>query len=160
MDRTITVIRTCKVPFETIADQLATDPARVLQPATNAATAVTNDIVLTLDSKWAWFDIHEDVHVQVGELSRGRTTELPLSWHADEHKRLLPAVDGHLSLYPLSSAYTEITYAGHYTPPSGLFSSIGERLAGRRVIEATIGHMLDEIVAHLEQQNPTPAAIH
>lgn len=160
MERTVAVARTCNLPLEVIADQLETNAAAVLQPATAAAVVMTNDIVLTLDSKWAWFDLQEDVHARTGELIRSSTeASLPISWEASAHKRLLPAVDGHLGLYPMSGTYTEISFAGHYMPQPGLFATVGERLMGRRVIEAAIGHLLDEIVAHLEQLNPNPAKV-
>lgn len=160
MDRSIFITRTCRRPLAEVVDHLEANAAAVVQSATDAAAGVANDIVVTLDSKWAWFDLHENVQAHVGELTRGvRRTTLPLSWTAAEHKRLLPGVEGQLNLYPLASSYTEVSFSGEYSPPVGLLGSIGERVVRRRVIEAAIGHLLDEVVLRLEQQALAAAGV-
>ncbi|MEL7208915.1 MAG: hypothetical protein AAGK32_11920 [Actinomycetota bacterium] len=160
MDRRIFISRTCHRPVEEVAELLRTNAAAVLQSATDAAVIATNDIVLTLDGKWAWFDLHEEVHAEVGELtSTIRRTSLPLSWRASGHKRLLPGVEGHLNLYPMTSRYTEISFSGEHDPPAGVLDSIGDRVVGRRVIEAAIGHLLDDVVSRLEREAPNPATV-
>lgn len=160
MDKVVTVNRMCNVPFLAAVERLETDAAGVLQPATDAAVEATNDIVLNLESRWAWFDVHEAVTAEVGELSRTWSeARMPLSWKADDHRRLLPSVDGHLALYSTSSKHTEVVYSGHYVPPFGLFSSVSEAVAGRRVMEAAVGHVLDQIVSNLEASDPDRAGV-
>lgn len=160
MHRAIAVTRTCNVGFETAADLLAIDAVVVLRLATDAAVAETNDIVLNLVSKWAWFDVHEPVRADVGELSRTRYEVLVLlSWVADRRRRLLPAVTGHLSVTAISSRHTEVGFVGDYSPPTGLLPSVDERVLGRRVVDAAIGRFLDKVVAHLEQQRPVLAVV-
>lgn len=158
MERSIVVTRICKAPYENIVDQVDCDAPGLIRMATEAAASVANEIVLTLDSKWAWFDVHERVRATVGDLTRSHgEARMPLSWIADAGKRVLPGVEGELTLYAMSAAYTEIGFTGHFTPPPGLVGSASGVLLGRRVARASVGHFLDQIVVHLEQADTTPA---
>ena len=159
MDRSIVVTRTCKVPYKDIVDQFDCDAPGLIRMATEAAASVANDIVLTLDSKWAWFDVHERVRATVGDLTRSTgEARMPLSWIADAGKRVLPGVDGELTFYAMSTSYSEIGFTGRFTPPHGLVGSASGLLLGRRVAQASVGHFLDQLVDHLEQADNTPAA--
>ena len=151
MDKALSVNRICERPFEAVIERLRENPGAVLGRATDSAVEVANEVVLYLESKWAWFDLEESVKAQVGEMSTGTAmAQLPLSWTADRHKRLLPSVDGHLSILALSAKHTELTFVGEYAPPFGILGGIEDFLLGRRVLEAAIGKLVDEIVDQLE----------
>lgn len=160
MERSVAITRTCKVPYGNVVDQFDCDSAGLIRMATESAADVATDIVLTLDSRWAWFDVHERVRATVGELTRSKgEARMNLSWVADVGKRILPGVEGQLTLFAMSASYTEIGFIGRFVPPPGLVGSAGGVLLGRRVAEASLGHLLDQLVAHLEQSNAAPAAL-
>ena len=158
MAQSITVARTCNVPFETVVDQFQCDAPGLIRMATDAAADKASEIVMTLDSRWAWFDVHEQVRAHVGEFSRGRTdAQLELSWAAEAGKRLLPGVDGRVTLFAMSTAHTEVGFSGNFVPPPGLLGNASGVLLGRRVAEASVGHFLDQMVTHLERSAEQPA---
>lgn len=152
MSRSITVARTCNAPFKVVVDELHCDAPGLIRIATDGAAVRASDIVMTLDTGWAWFDIHERVRARVGEFSRTSTEAyLDLAWTAEAGKRLLPGIDGRLTLFAMSTAYTEIGFSGRFIPPPGLLGSASGIVLGRRLAEATVGHFLDQLVDHVEQ---------
>lgn len=160
MERSIAITRTCKVPYSSVVDQFDCDSIGLIRMATESAADVATDIVLTLDSRWAWFDVHERVRATVGDLTRTTgEARMNLSWVADAGKRILPGVEGQLTLFAMSTTYTELGFVGHFVPPPGLVGSASGILLGRRVAEASVGHLLDQLVVHLEQSNTAPAAL-
>lgn len=155
MEKSITVSRTAERSIDSIVDLMEENPGGVVSGATKAAVSTANEVVVHLEGKWAWFDLDESVDAQVGALERDRSmARIPLSWKADRHKRLLPSLTGHLSIYSLSAKHTEISYTATYTPPLGLFGGVEDFLLGRKVLEAVLGRFLDEIVTHVEDNIP------
>ncbi len=141
--------------METVADLLEEDPVKLLTAATDAATTAANEVVVHLEGDWRWFDVNESVEAEIGTIERsGSMARLPLSWKADKHKRLLPSLDGHLSLYSLSKQHTEISYTATYAPPLGLFGGVEDFLLGRRILESVLGRLLDDLVHYIHDQLP------
>ncbi len=125
--------------------------------ATDAAASATNEIVVTLASNWAWFDVHERVRATCGPLERGPTeSTMPIRWLADAGKRILPGVEGELALTVMPSACTNIAFTGRFVPPAGLIGSAGGIVLGRQVAEAAVEQLLDKLVFHVEQSEPSP----
>lgn len=155
MEKSITISRTVERPMGDVTDLLEEDPAKLLATATEAATTAANEVVVHLEGEWRWFDVDESVEAEVGTVERSRSmARLPLSWKANKHKRLLPSLDGHLSLYSLSKMHTEISYTATYAPPLGLFGGVEDFLLGRRILESVLGHLLDNLVDHIEERLP------
>ena len=155
MERTISLSRTCHRPYQSIADLLRSDPTVVLRdPAQTAADAAAKHVV-QLDTVWAWFDHSENVSARLGELTESQgTSQIPLDWEADKHKRLLPNVEGHLLVSPLASHESEIRYSGHYRPPLGVLGGIQDGVVGHRVVESVLTTLLSDIVDHLLEHIP------
>lgn len=160
MNRSIAVSRLCKVPFEMMLDEFEHDAIGLIRAATESAASVANDIVLSLDSRWAWFDVNERVRATVGDLVRRRTdAQLDLAWTAEAGKRILPGVTGKLHLHAMSSTYNELSFTGQYVPPPGLLGNASGAVLGRRIAEAAVGDLLDQIVAHLERRGGVNAEV-
>ncbi len=158
MGKSIVVTRTCRAPLPSVVDQVHSDAAGLIRMATDAAAGITNDIVVSLDNHWAWFDVHERVRVEVGEMDRGMgEARMDLRWRAETGKRLLPGVEGALTLAALSDRYSEVGFAGRFVPPPGLMGSASGVVIGRRVATAAMGHLLDRLVEHIEQAEPDEA---
>jgi hypothetical protein len=155
VERTISLSRTCHRAYQPIVDLLREDTTRVLQGHAQTASEATAKHVVELDTKWAWFDHSETVTARIGDPTEAQgTTEIPLTWVADKHKRLLPNVEGRLIVSPLSSHETEIRYSGHYQPPLGIFGGIHDAVVGHRVVESVLTAVLADIVDHLVENLP------
>ena len=79
---------------------------------------------------------------------------LPIEWHADDTRRILPNVEASIHVTPLISsgpgATSEITLRGTYSPLRTKHRGIVEHALVRRVVDATLHVFLRHLVQDLQ----------
>lgn len=90
-----------------------------------------------------------------------------LSWEPAGHGTLIPDFEGTLELVDCDAG-TEITVAGTYHPPAGVFGAVGDGLVGHRIARQSLTNLVVEmgervrVEAHQRAERhgpgPTPCA--
>lgn len=148
-------------PFGRICDDLETDGPAIVDVATRAAVSFAEDLADYLEDRLGYFDREEPVSVALGEIDRApHEAMIPIEWHADHTRRLLPNVSAAIHLAPIISkgpgATTEITLRGAFAPKSAHHRGPVERALVRRVVDATLHTFLRHLVEELEHPTITP----
>jgi hypothetical protein len=101
-------------------------------------------------------EFSREVVVTLGEPERKRfLTRIPLSWKVPEN-HAFPVFRGFFEVQPQSSRHVQLALLGYYHPPYGIFGAAFDALLGRKIAEATVRHLLEEIaeaVAEREHLN-------
>lgn len=144
------------VPYDDAIAILAERASALLQEATDASVAHTDEVVTHLTVDAGGFEVGRDVVVELGEfdpveLIRAR---LPISWRAASRPALFPSMTGALEVASLSShpPRVQVTILGDYEPPLGVLGSIADSSIGHRVAEAAAHRLVHEVVTRLEAQ--------
>jgi len=92
-----------------------------------------------------------EVTVTVGEADRKRSlTRIPISWRVP-HSEAFPVFQGFFEIQPLSSYDVQIALLGYYHAPFGTIGAAFDAVLGRRIAEATIRHLVEEIAAQIAE---------
>lgn len=104
----------------------------------------------------------EDLHLpKVGALQRavvitvgepthnGALTRIPLSWRVPG-SNAFPVFSGRIEVQPLATYLIELQLSGYYRAPYGLLGALFDELFGRKIAEATIWHVMDDISVAIE----------
>ena len=76
-----------------------------------------------------------------------------LEWHPDPPGPF-PSFTGRLTIRP-AGVETEFTLKGYYEPPLGQFGAAFDAVIGKRIAQATVVHLLDELVKILQTEYRT-----
>ena len=88
-----------------------------------------------------------EVLVTLGEPQRRRAlTRIPVSWRVPD-SAAFPIFKGFFEIQPLSSREIQLALLGYYHPPFGAFGAVFDVALGRKIAEATVGHLIDEVCA-------------
>jgi hypothetical protein len=105
----------------------------------------------------AGLELDRDIHMVVGDLQVGsHSARLPIHWEDRRHRSLFPLLDGTLQFTPVPGRrpITQIAFFGHYRPPLGPLGTLGDTLAGARLVVESVGAFLADLAARLEQAMP------
>jgi hypothetical protein len=149
-------------PYEPVRDALRAGAGEIFNRATKLAENRTGDLVASLSVDLAGIQISKDIEIHIGEISEermgtgelGRVTRIPLEWRAKETPGLFPAMQGTLSVYPLSFTETQLELSGHYDPPMGVLGSALDAVVGHRLAEASVHRFVGEVVELLRRDMP------
>jgi len=97
----------------------------------------------------------KDVVVTLGEPNHESfLTRVPLQWHVPGSS-VFPVFEGFFEIQPEASWQIQLAIIGDYRPPLGAVGALIDAAAGRKIAEATIRHLLNEISSVV--QDPVPA---
>lgn len=154
MRRPLYAYEYAEVRYDDAVALLAEHAPLLLQEATDATVAHTDEIVARLSVDAGGFEVGRDVVIELGafepvEMIRGR---MPLSWRAARRPALFPSMSGALEVASLSTRppLVQVTVLGDYTPPLGVLGSVADSAVGHRVAEAATHRLVHEIVSRLE----------
>jgi hypothetical protein len=108
-------------------------------------------------AKVAGLDLDRDIRMVVGELQVSpHTARIPIHWEDRHHPALFPILEATLEFAPATGRrpITRIAFLGRYRPPLGALGSLGDSLAGGRVVLESVVAFLSDLVARLEEAIP------
>ena len=129
--------------------------------ATTSAAARATSLAATLHVGVGAVEIGVDVRPylkriwedeSVGGLSP--VTRVEIGWKASRAPALFPSMHLELAAWPLSSGETQLEINGEYNPPLGVVGDIIDAAVGHRIAEASLHHLLDDIVAEIQHDLP------
>ena len=99
--------------------------------------------------------LEKEVVVTLGEPNHeSYLTRVPLSWSVPNNGAF-PVFEGFFEIQPEASWQIQLAIIGDYNPPMGALGAVFDAAAGRKIAEATIRHLLDE-VSRVIQDPVTP----
>lgn len=157
-----TYTTTLPVAYDDALEVLAADPARILQEATDRATAATDpttvgtgDLRYPLTCEIAGFELARDVTIEVdpvvpAELLRAT---VPLRWHAAQGAGWFPSVEGSLEVSPTHGdpGHTTLTLRAEHRPPFGVAGSLIHRTVARNVAATALERFLGQLADRLQE---------
>lgn len=147
-----------EAPFDACLRLVVDAPGTVLEPATREAAEVARELVRALGLEHCGHAIGDDVVVEIGALDPTGLTSgaVPLRWHSTSDKPLLfPHLTARLELAAvvLDPPLTEVRVTAAYEPPPAVLDAGAERLALRRLADAALLRLTDEIAATLRRRH-------
>lgn len=109
----------------------------------------------------AGLDLDRDIRMAVGDIQIGpHTARVPIHWEDRRHPGMFPLLEATLEFAPVAGRYpiTQIGFLGRYRPPLGPLGTLGDSLAGSRVVLESVVAFLTDLVARLEQAIPSAAS--
>jgi hypothetical protein len=109
----------------------------------------------TIDAEVAGRRIERDVIVAIGPFTEMGPPlpilKVSLRWHAVDHPKLYPIMDGVLEAYPISGDRTQISLQGHYQPPLGRLGEALDTVALHHIAESSVEHFLETIAGRIRE---------
>ena len=148
-------------PYGEVGDLLRSQALELLQRATTSAAARATSLAATLHVGVGAVEIGVDVspylkRVWEDESVGGLTpvTRVEIGWKASRAPALFPSMHLELTAWPLSSGETQLEITGEYDPPLGLIGDVLDATVGHRIAEASVLHLLDDVVAEIQRDLP------
>ncbi len=92
--------------------------------------------------------IAKTVTLEVGGMGRrGDAYVFPIAWWATGASRLFPRMEGEITVAPIGSARSRISFQGNYEPPLGALGRILDRSVLGRVADSTVKEWMDRLMA-------------
>jgi hypothetical protein len=149
--------------YDRVAAQLRA-PVDLLQRATASAAARAASVVASLRVDIAGVDVgvslqlHTcDVHETSSAPSGSPQLRLELAWTSLRSPGFFPAMLAELSASPVDTGGVQLEFRGSYWPPFGRLGLVFDSALGHRIAEATIQHLLDDVVAQLRRELTEPS---
>jgi hypothetical protein len=159
--RTLRCYQYVNRPYGLVRDLLRTRPLELLQRATTSAAARATSLAASLHVAVGGIEIGVDVrpHLQQvredeGVAGLSPVTRLEIGWEASRTPALFPSMKLELSACPLSSSETQLEIVGEYVPPFGLVGNAIDATVGHRIAEASVHHLLDDVVEQIRRDLP------
>jgi hypothetical protein len=96
-------------------------------------------------------ELSREVSVTIGDpMRKGSLTRIQLSWRVP-HSDAFPVFQGFFEIQPLSSYEIQLALLGYYHAPLGMIGAVFDMVLGRRIAEATVRHLIDEISKSIEE---------
>lgn len=103
-------------------------------------------------------ELAREVTVTIGDPDRKRSlTRIPLAWRVPNND-VFPVFQGFFEVQPLSSYEVQIALLGYYHAPYGGIGAVFDAILGRRIAEATIKHLVDEIAEAIQEPSSVSTA--
>ena len=112
-------------------------------------------------AKLAGLVLDRDLRMVVGDVQISpHTARIPLHWEDLRHPALFPLLEATLEFAPVAGRrpITQIAFLGRYRPPLGPIGTLGDSLAGSRLVLESVVDFLTDLVARLEQAIPRASA--
>lgn len=143
-------------PVASVIEALRRDAFGIFSRATHHARAREHSLGLQLGLELGALHVATDVQLQLGPAQTAQeastphqTTAFPLSWQSAVRPSLFPHMTGQLLVYPLSATETQLEFEGSYEPPLGLFGDAFDAVVGRRIADACVLRLVQDIAAQL-----------
>ena len=81
-------------------------------------------------------------------------TRVSLEWEAGQGANLVPRAVAELTVWAVTPSESRLELEGLYRPPLGVVGNAVDAAVGLRVAEATVGHLLDDVVEELRRDIP------
>ncbi|HVZ32996.1 MAG TPA: hypothetical protein VG963_11250 [Polyangiaceae bacterium] len=158
--RTIRVDGRVHQPFELVRAALLADAKGIFSRASGVASERTEHASSALRVKLAGLEIGKEIQIEMlgsFDLDRPnpscpRETHIELRWSAIGKPALFPILNGELVVQPSGAAETRLELSGNYEPPWGAFGTVLDIVVGRRIAEASVRHLMQDVAAQLEQE--------
>lgn len=114
-------------------------------------------VARSAQAKVAGLDLDRDLCMVVSDLQIGpHTARIPIHWEDLRHPALFPLLEATLEFAPVAGRrpITQIGFLGRYRPPLGPLGTIGDSLAGSRMVLESVVAFLTDLVTRLEQAIP------
>ena len=148
-------------PYEEVGDVLRRRALELLQRATTSAAARATSLAATLHVGVGAVEIGADVRPYLNRIWEDESvgglspvTRVEIGWKASRAPALFPSMHLELAAWPLSSGETQLEINGEYNPPLGVVGDIIDAAVGHRIAEASVLHLLDDIVAEIQHDLP------
>lgn len=112
-------------------------------------------------AKVAGLGLDRDLRMVVGDVQISpHTARIPMHWEDLRHPTLFPLLDATLEFAPVAGRrpITRIAFLGRYRPPLGSLGTVGDSLAGSRLVLESVVDFLTDLVDRLEQAIPRAGA--
>ncbi len=156
--RHVSFFVTVPTPYTVACRLLRDQPELLLQPATEAAAGAHDEPAPVLDVELGVFTFSKELALQVGEFEESteprQRARRKVRWEAAEHPGLYPVMDASIEICPLSGEEVQVKLVGWYRPPLSVVGAVADRLAMRRVADASLQRLFRRLAATLEEASP------
>jgi hypothetical protein len=97
----------------------------------------------------------KNIEEKVADGNSGPATRLQLEWEAATAPGFFPFMKADLSVYPLTSAETQLDFGGLYEPPFGALGRAMNAVAGHRIAEASVHRFINDVAEYLRKSLAT-----
>ena len=144
--------------YDQVREALSKDALVVFQSATKAAASRAQSIASELRLDIGGIAVEADIIISIKKIEEkladamtGPVTTLELEWQAAKMPGLFPLMKAELSIYPLTSAETQLDFLGHYEPPLGAVGKAVNAVIGYRIAEGSVHRFVSDVAAYLRQ---------
>lgn len=103
-------------------------------------------------------ELSRNVNIVVGDPDRKKSlTRIPISWRVPESEAF-PVFQGFFEIQPLSSYDVQIALLGYYHAPFGTVGAAFDAVLGRRIAEATIARLVEEVADAIKEPSSASKA--
>jgi hypothetical protein len=100
--------------------------------------------------------VAKEVRLEIGEREvQPRGLVYPIRWIATGASALFPTMTADLVLSKAGSTGTRISFEGRYKPPMGPLGKVIDRIALRRIAEATVQDWVDRLAQAIQSEPPS-----
>jgi len=144
-------------PYEQVRDALSKDAVALFQSATKAAASRARSVASELRLDVGGFAVEADILISVQKIEQRSSemgtpvTRLELEWQAAKMPSLFPLMKAALSIYPLTSAETQLDFSGVYEPPLGAVGKALNAVVGHRIAEVSVHRFVSDVAEHLRR---------
>ncbi len=145
-------------PYDRVRDTLKQNAVAVFQSATKAAASRAESVAAELHVDFAGMGVKADIKIIVKgieekapDTTSSASTTLFLEWEAATLPRLVPLLQGELSVYPLTTTETQLDFSGSYEPPFGAVGKTMNAIAGHRIAEVSVHRFVSDVAGYLRQ---------
>jgi hypothetical protein len=150
-------------PYEHVRDALSRDAPAIFRSATKAAASRAHSVASELRVDLGAIGLEADILISVKKVEEKTAavadpvTRLQLEWQAARMPGLFPFMQAELSIYPLTSAETQLDFSGVYEPPLGAVGKALDAVAGYRIAESSVHRFVADVAEYL-RRTMTPKA--
>jgi hypothetical protein len=156
--RTLRCYEYVNLGYEEVRALLMQRPWELFQRATSYASERARSIVTTLHVGAAGVIVGVDVKIELGEVEQApaprgaaEATRIHLKWTATQGAALFPAMDAHLTAWPLSATETQLELEGSYRPPLGALGGALDSAVLHSIAEGSVKHLVEELAAQIRR---------
>ncbi len=144
--------------YDRVRDALKQNALTVFQSATKTAASRAQSVAAELRVDFGGIGVKADINIivknveeRVPDSSSSPSTTLLLEWEAATMPRFFPLMKGTLSVYPLTSAETQLDFSGIYQPPFGTVGKTMNAIVGHRIAEVSVHRFVSDVAGYLRQ---------
>lgn len=158
--KNLSCTRAADRPYEAVRSLLHHRALEVFQRATNCAAGHA-DVLAAKLRIGSGIAVGVPVHIHVRAIrdeapvgGMPPVTRVFIEWEAARGAGFFPHAVAELSVWPVTAQGSRLELQGIYHPPLGVLGSAIDAAVGHRVAEATVAHLLDDVVDELRRDIP------